>query len=285
MKKIIVFFVFLFSCLVWDLSAYPQRTITREKSKTATKSNSTAKSKSKQSRSSVSSQKTSKDSSPKSAVKSGSSSGKDATFQLVAGKVTKKILYRLADDEEIDYEEYDFNMKIDGNKFAFLTYNENKDVYSLIINGTKVLTAPFLHICEINLYYPDDSKFFYGMFNPYNGKEEYFAYRNGNEYGPFSEEKEAFDVLDVNMWIWNTRCGRYFESIAEWKDDALNINIYDKTDRHLFHSNWDEDFVTVDGKKFYCEAPFFAFYDYDRNAFAWYSEDDHALIMYVYKIP
>lgn len=66
--------------------------------------------------------------------------------------------------------------------------------------------------------------------------------------------------------------------------DLIDFNFTDPSGRHSFTSNWDEDYVTIDGKRIACNAPIYAFFDDNLGAFAWVTEENGKLLMHSYTI-
>ena len=73
------------------------------------------------------------------------------------------------------------------------------------------------------------------------------------------------------------------EDIGSW-DEGLNLTLKDLTDRHLFTSAWNYDYVLIDNNKIPCAPPFFAFYDKSADSFVWISQERNQIIMYSYKL-
>ena len=76
----------------------------------------------------------------------------------------------------------------------------------------------------------------------------------------------------------------WISEIDNW-DGGLNLSLSDRTGRHRFYSSWRNDYVTIDGSRCRCTAPFFAFYDEDNDSFGWVSLEVNQLIFYSYRLP
>lgn len=202
---------------------------------------------------------------------------------ITPGKFYKSVLCKLGRNEVIEEGEYDFNMKINGCKYAIQTYDTVTGISTLIVNGKRIISSPVIFVETVNLNNPQNSTYVYAKAS-YSGNEFYIS-RYGQSYGPFRNAGDAFEYLGIDYDIWKTNSNEIYNMTAweNWNYDGINLVVFDKTKSHVLVSNWDNDFVIVDGKKIRCQAPFFAFYDDDSNSFAWISQEGDELVMYTYK--
>ncbi len=66
--------------------------------------------------------------------------------------------------------------------------------------------------------------------------------------------------------------------------DNPNFIFNDPTDSHMFYSNWDYDYVLIDGEKYGQACPLNAIYDKKRNAFVWYALEGQQLVRYTFRL-
>lgn len=108
-------------------------------------------------------------------------------------------------------------------------------------------------------------------------------------------ESESFDFVTRSVCAMNSASRRSFFFYESFSDSFTHTDAYgqeeewygyrlkDRTGKHEFLSSWNKDFVEIDGKRYGRQTPIVAFFDYQENAFVWYTEEGRQLVQYTLK--
>lgn len=170
---------------------------------------------------------------------------------------------------------------------------------TLTVDG-RSYTLPIDAGCQIDNIYSSNfvitdkgvCVFNYGYYTPENYKSRYFLISNGKltEFTYDEYYDPSSDSLKKRSEEWMHQYDEQFQSAINWDSDSeslvngYSVSLRDKTNRHLFTSNWKYDYVVIDGKRFNTTAPIKASYDQGANAFVWVTIEGKQLVQYTYRL-
>jgi hypothetical protein len=185
-------------------------------------------------------------------------------------------------------------------KFAF-RYRENDKEYANI-DGT--IFGPYQHVWHIAT--ANNGKFAFA----YQENDKEYANIDGTIFGPYQyvswsvaiadNGKFAFAYKENDKWHYNIHGNEVSESAwrIAWKeirekisrpyfhvpDEKIINDIRSKDGKHMFYSDWEYDYVVVDGKEIDTRPAINAYYDEQKNAFIWNAIEGKELVVYEYKL-
>lgn len=112
---------------------------------------------------------------------------------------------------------------------------------------------------------------------PLNTQTEYFDL-DSQKILPKSQYRKSKPVRD----FWELSWG--YDSEKEESFIKYDFSFQDKTKRHFFNSNWNCDYVMIDGKKYGNKCPIDAFYDSVDNSFGWVVVEGNQIVLYNYQL-
>ena len=154
-------------------------------------------------------------------------------------------------------------------------YKKGKIIFSFYSNGEQyVYTNGFIYIGGkvLGAYHAvsdlkiTEKGMYYG-----------FKYRQGNDYyyhvnGKDNVSRDDFENIpypeyDYDLW-----------------DDSEELELKSSDNQHVFFSNYEYEYVVIDGQAFGISPALHAWYDSVKNTFSWNTIEGKALVVYEYKL-
>jgi hypothetical protein len=160
--------------------------------------------------------------------------------------------------------QYVFDVAIaDNGKFAF-SYQENGKCYA---NIDSTIFGPYRGIGDVAI--ADNGKFAFHYYDYENDTRNYNV--SGNE-----ASESTYDIA----WAEIQGKRSYFHS----PNEKIINDIRSKDGKHMFYSDWEYNYVVIDGKEVGEQPAINAYYDEQKHAFVWNAIEGKELVVYEYKL-